>query len=68
MRTTTNINAFDLVKIISKEVDKTRLDLASGNCTSYDDYRYLVGYHTGLVKLEQIVNDLEATYLNDEDD
>ena len=68
IRTTTTINTIDLLNFVKKEVNQTRLDLASGNCTNYDEYRYLVGYHNGLLKLESIINDLESLYLKDDED
>ena len=56
---------------LSHELDQKKEDikntLASGTCTTYDEYRYLVGFYKGLSESEIILTDLEKKYLSGED-
>jgi|TARA_R100000995_G_C3402980_1_gene85772 hypothetical protein len=68
MKPSALIDSLYIKKELTKEVENIKITIASGSCSSYDEYRYLVGVHAGLLKLETIIEDLENLYLKDEPD
>ena len=52
---------------VSQKKEDIKNTLASGTCTTYDEYRYLVGIYKGLSESEIILTDLEKKYLSGED-
>ena len=53
---------------IEKEIEEVKLNLASGACTSYVDYRYIVGIVEGLEKSKAILKDIANKYKQTEDE
>jgi hypothetical protein len=53
---------------IEGELNSVKLNLASGACTSYDDYRYIVGIVEGLEKSKAILKDIANKYKQTEDE
>jgi len=43
---------------IEKELEEVKLNLASGSCTSYDEYKYIVGILEGMEKSKNILQDI----------
>jgi|TARA_R100000687_G_C6358124_1_gene122119 hypothetical protein len=43
---------------IEKELEEVKLNLASGSCTSYDEYKYIVGIIEGMEKSKNILQDI----------
>ena len=68
MKSSALIDSHYIKNELKKEVENIKNTIASGSCSSYDEYRYLVGVHAGLVKLETIIEDLENLYLKDDPD
>ena len=60
------IDSFYIEKELDTALENVKNNLASGSCSSYDDYRYLVGVHDGISTLIGIVDDLKHKYLKDE--
>ena len=43
---------------IEKELEEVKLNLASGSCTSYDEYKYILGIIEGMEKSKNILQDI----------
>ena len=43
---------------IEKEIEEVKLNLASGACASYDDYKHMVGILQGMEKAKTILQDI----------
>ena len=64
--TSTLVDSYYLKKELTSELENIKNSLASGTCTSYDEYRYMVGVLDGMKKLLDMIQDLERKYLKDE--
>tara|TARA_R100000781_G_C4020667_1_gene107004 strand:+ start:333 stop:539 length:207 start_codon:yes stop_codon:yes gene_type:complete len=52
---------------IEEEINTVKLNLASGACTSYDDYKYVVGIVEGLEKAKAILKNIANKYQEKEE-
>lgn len=43
---------------IEKELEEVKLNLASGSCVSYDEYKYIIGIIEGMEKSKNILQDI----------
>ena len=66
IESSTLVDSHYLKKELSSELENIKNSLASGSCTSYDEYRYLVGVLDGITKLTGMIQDLEKKYLKDD--
>ena len=53
---------------IEKELEEIKLNLASGTCTSYDEYKYMVGIVEGMEKTKLILQDISNQFDNSEEE
>ena len=51
---------------IEKELEEIKLNLASGTCTSYDEYKYMVGIIEGMEKSKTILQEIANQFSNDD--
>ena len=56
------IDTYFLDQQIEKELETIKLNLASGVCSSYDEYRYLIGVIEGMEKSKTILKDISNKY------
>ena len=56
------IDTYFLDQQIEKELETIKLNLASGVCSSYDEYRYLIGVIEGMEKSKNILKDIANKY------
>jgi|TARA_R110002020_G_C16082390_1_gene757187 hypothetical protein len=56
------IDTYFLDQQIEKELETIKLNLASGVCSSYDEYRYLIGVIEGMEKSKTILKDIANKY------
>ena len=47
---------------IEKEIEEVKLNLASGACASYDDYKHMVGVLQGMEKSKVILQEIANKY------
>ena len=47
---------------IEKEIEEVKLNLASGACASYDDYKHMVGVLQGMEKSKAILQEISNKY------
>tara|TARA_R100001143_G_C3287165_1_gene99464 strand:+ start:52 stop:273 length:222 start_codon:yes stop_codon:yes gene_type:complete len=66
IESSTLVDSHYLKKELANELENIKNSLASGSCTSYDEYRYLVGVLDGITKLTGMIQDLEKKYLKDD--
>ena len=53
---------------IEKEIEEVKLNLASGTCISYDEYKYMVGIIEGMEKAKTILQDIANQFDNSEEE
>ena len=53
---------------IEKELEEVKLNLASGTCISYDEYKYMVGIIEGMEKAKTILQDIANQFDNSEEE
>ena len=56
------IDTYFLDQQIEKELETIKLNLASGVCSSYDEYRYLIGVIEGMEKSKTILKYIANKY------
>jgi hypothetical protein len=56
------IDTYYFTNQIEKELDEVKLNLASGSCTSYDDYKYMVGIIKGMEKSLAVLQDISNQF------
>ena len=56
------IDTYFLNQQIEQELETIKLNLASGVCSSYDEYRYLIGVIEGMEKSKTILKDIAYKY------
>ena len=61
------IDTYYFTNQIEKELDEVKLNLASGSCISYDEYKYMVGIIKGMEKSLAILQDISNQF-NDPDE
>ncbi len=61
------IDTFSFNKEILKEKESIKNSLASGACSSYDDYCHMVGVYEGLEKVQMLLEDLNSKYSIEDD-
>tara|TARA_R100000951_G_scaffold69348_1_gene58396 strand:- start:45 stop:260 length:216 start_codon:yes stop_codon:yes gene_type:complete len=56
------IDTYYFTNQIEKELDEVKLNLASGSCTSYDEYKYMVGIIKGMEKSLAVLQDISNQF------
>ena len=56
------IDTYFLNQQIEQELETIKLNLTSGVCSSYDEYRYLIGVIEGMEKSKTILKDIANKY------
>tara|TARA_R100001594_G_scaffold5710_1_gene17254 strand:+ start:168 stop:383 length:216 start_codon:yes stop_codon:yes gene_type:complete len=56
------IDTYYFTNQIEKELDEVKLNLASGSCISYDEYKYMVGIIKGMEKSLAILQDISNQF------
>jgi hypothetical protein len=56
------IDTYYFTNQIEKELDEVKLNLASGSCISYDEYKYMVGIIKGMEKSLTILQDISNQF------
>ena len=62
------IDTYYFTNQIEKELEEVKLNLASGTCTSYDEYKYMVGVVEGMEKTKTILQDISNQFDNSEEE
>jgi hypothetical protein len=62
------IDTYYFTNQIEKELEEVKLNLASGTCTSYDEYKYMVGIVEGMEKAKLILQDISNQFDNSEEE
>ena len=62
------IDTYYFTNQIEKELEEVKLNLASGTCTSYDEYKYMVGIVEGMEKTKLILQDISNQFDNSEEE
>tara|TARA_R100000963_G_C4584543_1_gene64151 strand:+ start:448 stop:663 length:216 start_codon:yes stop_codon:yes gene_type:complete len=62
------IDTYYFTNQIEKELEEVKLNLASGSCTSYDEYKYMVGVVEGMEKTKTILQDISNQFDNSEEE
>jgi len=62
------IDTYYFTNQIEKELEEVKLNLASGTCTSYDEYKYMVGIIEGMEKTKLILQDISNQFDNSEEE
>lgn len=62
------IDTYYFTNQIEKELEEVKLNLASGSCTSYDEYKYMVGVVEGMEKTKLILQDISNQFDNSEEE
>lgn len=56
------IDTYYFTNQIEKELDEVKLNLASGSCISYDEYKYMVGIIKGMEKSLAVLQDISNQF------
>mgnify|MGYP003627628351 CR=1 FL=1 len=56
------IDTYYFTNQIEKELDEVKLNLASGSCISYDEYKYMVGIIKGMEKSLTVLQDISNQF------
>ena len=62
------IDTYYFTNQIEKELEEVKLNLASVTCTSYDEYKYMVGIIEGMEKTKLILQDISNQFDNSEEE
>ena len=62
------IDTYYFTNQIEKELEEVKLNLASGSCISYDEYKYMVGIIEGMEKSKTILQDIANQYSNEDEE
>ena len=62
------IDTYYFTNQIEKELEEVKLNLASGTCISYDEYKYMVGIIEGMEKAKIILQDIANQFSNSEEE
>ena len=62
------IDTYYFTNQIEKELEEVKLNLASGTCISYDEYKYMVGIIEGMEKAKTILQDIANQFDNSEEE
>ena len=62
------IDTYYFTNQIEKELEEVKLNLASGSCISYDEYKYMVGNIEGMEKSKTILQDIANQFSNSEEE
>jgi len=60
------IDSYYLEKELKEALENVKDNIASGSCSSYDEYRYLIGVYDGISTLIGIIDNLKHKYLKDD--
>ena len=56
------IDTYYFTNQIEKELEEVKLNLASGTCISYDEYKYMVGIIKGMEKSLAVLQDISNQF------